>query len=179
MKFVAKIELLLIALWLGAACFFSLGVAPSAFAILPSRELAGGIVSRTLTILNFSGLIISIILLLSSFIPRGEAKSVWLWIQRGLFALVGIACAFGQIIIGYFIERLRWQMGRPIDELAVDDPLRVSFAWWHQTSVWVLVAAIVFALAAFFIVSRTPSRTGHAPKNDGMPDFDLPDELKM
>ena len=35
------VRLLLVAVWLGGAVFFSAAVAPSAFAVLPSRELAG------------------------------------------------------------------------------------------------------------------------------------------
>jgi hypothetical protein len=46
MNFIKDIRALLIALWLGAACFFSFAVAPSAFGVLPSRELAGSVVSR-------------------------------------------------------------------------------------------------------------------------------------
>ncbi len=65
MKFISDIRLLLIGLWLGAAVFF-IAVAQSAFAVLPSREMAGSVVSRTLLIINVSGLIIGLILLATS-----------------------------------------------------------------------------------------------------------------
>ena len=51
MKFLVNVRLLLVALWLGAAVFF-IAVAQSSFAVLPSRELAGSVVSRTLMVLN-------------------------------------------------------------------------------------------------------------------------------
>jgi hypothetical protein len=48
MNLLSDIRILLLGLWLGAACFFSFAVAPSAFGVLPSRELAGLVVNRTL-----------------------------------------------------------------------------------------------------------------------------------
>ena len=62
MKFFSDLRLLLLCLWLGAAVFF-IAVAESAFAVLPQHELAGAVVNRTLAILNYSGLIISVVLL--------------------------------------------------------------------------------------------------------------------
>jgi hypothetical protein len=179
MKFVAKIELILIALWLGAACFFSFGVAPSVFSVLPSRELAGSVVNRTLTIINFSGVVIGAILILMSFIPRNDAKKYWIWLQRFFLLMVTAACAAGQLIIGLYLEHLRKLIGRPIDELAANDPLRLQFNLWHQYSVWVLTAGMIAALIAFFVISRMPSGGGTISKSDPVIDFDLPEELKM
>ncbi len=179
MKFIAKIELLLIGLWLGAAVFFSFGVAPSAFTILPSRELAGGLVNRTLTIINFSGLAIGVLLLLTSFISRNDAKRIWVWLQRFLLLIVTAACGGGQLIIGLYLEHLRGMIGRPIDEIAVDDPLRIQFNLWHQYSVWILVTGMVAALLAFFIISRSAPKVNNSSSSKSIPDFELPDELKM
>ncbi len=181
MKIVSKIELLLIALWLGAACFFSLAVAPSVFAVLPSREWAGFVVNRTLTIINFSGLIISLILLAVSFIPRGEAKKVWAWIQRILLFIVALACGAGQLIIGLYLEYLRKSSEIPISKLPADNPIKMQFDMWHQYSVWVLIAGMIAALLAFFIMSRSNSSgsTAKKKKDDIMPEFNLPDDLKF
>lgn len=179
MKIIAKIELLILGLWLGAAVFFSFGVAPSAFAVLPSRELAGGIVNRTLTIVNFSGLIIGVILLLSSFIARNDAKAIWIWLQRALLLLFAGTCAAGQLIIGVYLEHIRSLIGKPIDELAASDPLRVQFNLWHQYSVWILVAGMVAALLAFFVISRKSQDSAKISNIGTIPDFELPDELKI
>ncbi len=177
MKFVAKIELFLVALWLGAACFFSFGVAPNLFSILPSSEMAGAVVNRTLSIVNFSGLVIGLTLILTSLIPRNDAKRFWIWLQRFLVFVMGAACGAGQLIIGIYLEHLRGLIGRPIDELAADDPLRIQFNLWHQYSVWILITAMVAALLAFFIISRSSPGSVKSPKS--IPDFELPDELKM
>ena len=48
MQLFGFIETLLLSLWLGAMVFFSFAVAPSAFAVLQSRHLAGLIVAGTL-----------------------------------------------------------------------------------------------------------------------------------
>ncbi len=153
MKFISDIRLLLIGLWLGAAVFF-IAVAQSAFAVLPSREMAGSVVSRTLLIINVSGLIIGLILLATSFYKRLDIKPIWLWTERVLLVIFTAACAVGQFVIGLWMSWIRAQIGRPIDEVAVDDPLRIQFNNLHQYSEWILMAAMVAALVLFFLIAR-------------------------
>ncbi len=153
MKFISDIRLLLVGLWLGAAIFF-VAVAQSAFAVLPSRELAGSVVSRTLMILNVGGLIIGLILLATSFFKRLDIKPLWLWTERILLVVFAAACAVGQFVIGLWMSWIRAQIGRPIDEVAVDDPLRIQFNNLHQYSEWVLMAAMFATLILFFLIAR-------------------------
>lgn len=49
---------------------------------------------------------------------------------------------------------VRAQMGKPIDEVAADDSLRIQFNNLHEYSVWVLMAGMAAALIAFFIISN-------------------------
>ena len=156
MKFFSDIRLLLVGLWLGAAIFF-IAVAQSAFAVLPSRELAGSVVSRTLLIVNVSGLIIGLILLATSFFKRLNIKPLWLWTERVLLVILTLACAVGQFVIGLWLSWIRVQIGRPIDEVAVDDPLKIQFNNLHQYSVWILMAAMAAALVLFFLIARKSS----------------------
>ncbi|NOT46608.1 MAG: DUF4149 domain-containing protein [Acidobacteria bacterium] len=158
MKFISDIRLLLLAIWLGAAIFF-IGVAQSSFAVLPTRELAGTVVGRTLTILNVSGLGIAVLLILTSLIVRKEANRFWLWVERFLMLIVAAACAVGQFVIAIWLQFTKAQMGgKPIDEVAADDPLRVQFNNLHLYSEWVLMTAMIAALLAFFIIAnRRPS----------------------
>ncbi|REJ77446.1 MAG: DUF4149 domain-containing protein [Acidobacteria bacterium] len=176
-KILPKIELLLLGVWLGAACFFSFGVAPSAFAVLPSNEIAGNLVNRTLMIINVAGIAIGVILILTSLIPRGDEKKVWIWLQRVLLVILAAGCAVGQFVIGFWLAYLRVQMKGPIDELAANDPLRVQFNQLHQYSVWVLVAAMVASLLAFFVVSRSGGKPAKSKTSDG--GFEMPDDLKF
>ena len=154
MKFVSDIRLLLLGLWLGAAVFF-IGVAQTAFSVLPQRELAGAVVNRTLSILNFSGLAIALLLLvLSAVVAKGSNKFL-LWTDRVLIVIVAVSCAVGQFVIGLWLAAIRAQMGgKPIDEFAADDPLRVQFNQLHEYSVWVLAAGMIAAFIAFFVIAN-------------------------
>jgi len=153
MKFLSDIRLLLMAIWLGAAVFF-IGVAQSAFAVVPEREIAGAVVGRSLMLLNVGGLAIGIILLLTSMVGSAKISSFWLWIERFLLLVVTVACALQQFVIGTWMLSLRVRMGGPIDQVAADDPLRMQFDKLHQYSEWVLLAGMIAALIAFFIVAR-------------------------
>ncbi len=165
MKFFSDIRLLLLAIWLGAAVFF-IGVAQSAFAVLPQRELAGAVVNRNLTILNFAGIGIAVILLLTSLVVTSKISKFWLWIERFLLLFLAAACAVGQFVIGFWLASVRAQIGRPIDEVAVDDPVRVQFNMLHEYSVWVLFAGMIAALIAFFIISNRKFSINPAEKPD-------------
>ena len=153
MSFIALGRTLLIGLWLGAACFFSFAVAPSVFAVLPSRELAGSVVNRTLLIVNYSGIIVGLILLASSYLSKQAVNRLSLRIEQGLLLLLTAACAFGQFVIGARLQSLRGQIGRPIDEVAADDPLRVAFNDLHGYSVTILIVAMIAALISFFLLA--------------------------
>ncbi len=166
MKFLSDFRALLIGLWLGAACFFSFAVAPSAFAVLPSREIAGSLVSRTLMIVNLSGLVIGLILLASSFIKRLDIKPFWLWTERFLLLILTLACAVGQFVIALWLSFIRAQIGKPIDEVAIDDPLRIQFNNLHQYSVWALAAGMIAALILFFLIARKPDKNLVVEKKD-------------
>lgn len=176
MKILSDFRLLLVGLWLGAACFFSFAVAPSVFAVLESREMAGSLVNRTLAIVNYSGLIIGVILLASSFISADATNRFWLWTERFLLLILTAACAVGQFVIALWLSVIRGQIGRPVDELALDDALRVQFNTWHQYSVWVLVGAMIAALLTFFIISR---KNFTNPKEKVSKDFDFQNEFKI
>ena len=153
MNFLVNVRLLLVALWLGAALFF-IAVAQSAFAVLPTREIAGSVVSRTLMILNLSGLILGSILLITSFVKQREINRFRVWGERFLLLILTAACAVGQFVIGLWLSFIRAQIGRPIDEVAMDDPLKIQFNNLHQYSVWVLMAGMIAALLAFFLMAH-------------------------
>jgi Domain of unknown function (DUF4149) len=156
MKIINNFRILLIAIWLGAAMFFSFSLAPSVFGLLPSREMAGAVVSANLTIVNFTGLIIGLIVFLSSFI---SSKGVVSWIERLLLLIFTIACAVGQFVISYQLASIRNQVGRPIEELSIDEPLRIAFDSLHQYSIWILATAMITALISFILISTATPKT--------------------
>ncbi len=177
MKILIRIQQLLVALWLGAAIFFSVGVAPAAFRVLPSGELAGAVVNQSLTLITVSGIIIGLLLFFLSFIPRKDSRKVWLWGERLFLLIFTGGCAAGQMIASFYLDGLRSRAGKPIQQLAVDDPIRVSFDLWHTYSVWALMTAMGAALIVYFVIAGSP-KTEKKKKNNDMPEFDLPDELK-
>ncbi len=158
-------RLLLTAFWLGAAVFFSVAVAPAAFGVLRDAQaanadgLAGAIVNKNLTIVNISGLIIGAVLILTSFVGTKSLSRVGVWTERILLFVLTAACAVGQFVIGAWIGILRLQMGKPIEEIGADDPLKIQFNALHKYSVWVLLAGIIAALLAFFVISLKSDTT--------------------
>ena len=156
MQFLSNIRILLVGLWLGAAVFF-VGTAQNAFAVLPTRELAGAVVSRNLLIVNISGIVIGLILLAASFVKPQNIKPVWRWTERLLIIVLTAACAVGQFVIALYLAYVKAQIGKPIDEAAADDPLKIQFDQLHQYSVWVLMAAMAAALILFFLIGRGKS----------------------
>lgn len=154
MKFFSDVRLLILAIWLGASVFF-IGVAASAFAVLSdNRELAGAVVNRSLAILEYGGMAIALVLILTSLVGGSNVNKFWLWVERFLLLLLGGACAAGQFVIGFWLTSIRSQIGRPIAEVAADDPLRIQFNTVHEYSVWVLYAAMGAAIIAFFIIAN-------------------------
>lgn len=175
MKFFSDLRLLLLSIWLGSAVFF-IGVAQSAFAVLPQRELAGAVVNRTLSILNYGGLAIAVVLILTSFLASKNFGRASIWIERFLLLLIAAACAIGQFVIGFWLAMLRGQMGKPVDEVAVDDPLRIQFNNLHNWSEWTLMAGMLAALIAFFLIANR--RAGAAAKTTNDP-YDFSREFKI
>ena len=157
---VGYVRVLLIALWLGAAVFFSAAVAPSAFAVLRSfhlehaNEIAGSIVTRTLSIINVGGFLVGLLLLASAFLFRRTAERR-LWRAEVISLLVIVAATgVGQWVIAARMLGLRAAMGRPVDEVAQSDPLRVAFNSLHGYSVGALSIGILAGALALFLIAR-------------------------
>jgi hypothetical protein len=154
------VRLLLIALWLGGAVFFSAAVATSAFGVLRERgiayanEAAGSIVTRTLSTLNTSGFLIALFLMATAFLyHRGVRRRAFLTEVVSLL-VVAIATGVGQWVIAARMLALRTAMGRPIDDVAAADPLRIAFSSLHGYSVMALGVAIIAAAVALLLIAR-------------------------
>ncbi|MCA1849558.1 MAG: DUF4149 domain-containing protein [Acidobacteria bacterium] len=158
-------RLMLLALWLGAAVFFGAVVAPNAFNVLRARnvpyanEAAGSIASRTVAVVNISGFLIALLLLASAFLFR-KARKVGAFIAETVaLALMVVATGVGQWVIAARMLALRAAMGRPIDDVAIDNPLRASFDSLHGYSVKALGLAMIAAVAALLLIARRGQRS--------------------
>ena len=137
----------LLAAWLGATIIVGAVVAPAAFAVLPTRTLAGALVGRVLPPLFWSGAGIGVI------------AAVVAWRSQRIPALVAAlaivaATTAAQIIVAPRIEAIRVSAGGPIDALPRDDARRITFGRLHGVSVALLGVAAIAAAATLLLTAR-------------------------
>lgn len=155
-----SVRFALLALWLGAAVFFSFAVAPAVFAVLRglnvpnANHAAGSIVTRTLSVVNLSGFLISLLLILSAFTLRRLRSRSAFYAEIISLAAIAIATGVGHWIINARLLALRLAMGRPIDEVALSDPLRAAFDSLHGYSVVVMSVGLLACLVALVLMAR-------------------------
>ena len=147
-------ETLLLAVWIGAALLFTVVVAPAAFAVLPTRTLAGALVGRVLPVIFYAGVVIGSLIVVLDIIGRTGA-----WGRSAAGAVSALACAVAQLVVGTRIDRLRAAIGGPLDALAGDDPRRVAFGRLHAVSVgWLGIAMVAAIVALTLAVRAVPPR---------------------
>jgi hypothetical protein len=135
-------------------------VAPGAFAVLPTRAMAGDMVGRVLPVV-FAGAII-VPAFVHWLVPSLRRSA--LAVAASTAAALSAAAALW--LVNPRIVALRATAVLPIDQLAPGDPRRVMFGVWHVVSVALLGLAMI-AVAALLVplaratVGRAPS-TGEA-----------------
>ena len=153
-QMLAFVEVLLLGLWLGAMGFFSFAVPQSGFAVLPSRELVGLLVTSTITKVEVLGMIVGpllIVLQLVKWRARGGAKSV----RVILIGLMVAAAALSHFWITPEMVTLRNAMGPALENGPVTDPLRIQFNQMHGYSVGSLMAGMIAGLITLFLTVRS------------------------
>jgi hypothetical protein len=153
----AFIEVLLIGAWLGSMMFFSFAVAPSAFAVLPTREMAGVMVTSTIGKIEALGLVIGALLLvmqLAAWRTRRASGAIKA-LRAGLLLLMIASAALSRFWISPQMVSLRAQMGGHIDDVATADPLRIQFNDLHQYSVGLMSAAMIGGLVVLSLTVRS------------------------
>ena len=147
-------RMFLVAFWLGAAVFFSFAVAPSAFAVLPTRELAGALVTRTLAVVNVGGFVLALVALLTMPLGRRAAGRGARAAEAASLVVLAAVTAVGQWVIAARLREMRAAMRGTIDALAPGDPARVAFNALHGYSVAALGVGMLAALVAFVLIAR-------------------------
>src|SRR5689334_2939423 len=94
----ATASVILLAAWLGAALLVAAVVAPAAFAVLPTRTLAGALVGRVLPVVFWSGMIVGL-----AVAALGWSMPNRLWRTGAALALV-VACGAAQLVVAPRIE---------------------------------------------------------------------------
>ena len=153
---VAGLEALLLTVWLGAMVFFSFAVAPTVFALLPTRELAGQVVNSLIAKLELLGLICGPLLLLSQLFvwPKRETEAKARVVRVILLALMTLLVAASRFWVSAKLHALRAQLNGPIDDLPVTDPLRVEFSALHGVSVSLMGATMLAGIVVILITVR-------------------------
>jgi ABC-type transport system involved in cytochrome bd biosynthesis fused ATPase/permease subunit len=153
-------RLILLACWFGASLFFAAVVAPAAFGVLRSfglpnaSEIAGGIVTRSLSVVNVAGFVIALLLLATAFVRRGTSSRLSFLFESGCLAVIALATGVGHWVIAARMRALRAAMELPIDQIAADDSRRIAFNNLHGYSVNALSLAMIAALVAMVLMAR-------------------------
>jgi hypothetical protein len=152
---ITNLRSLLVAMWLGAALFFSAVTAPGAFTVMRSyhlanaNEMAGAVVNRNLSAVNISGFVIGLLLLLTVFLPMRKGLSRAFILETLSLVVLVTATGLGQWVIGARLRALRVALATSIDQLSTTDPQRVAFNSLHAYSVRALGIAMIAALVTF------------------------------
>ena len=150
----APVSAVLLAAWVGATLYFSVVVTRAAFAVLPSRTMAGALVGQTLPVLFDSGMLIGAILIGAALLsPPGSPRTASL---AGGMA-IALLTALARFVILARIARLRLSMPAVIDSLPVDDPARRAFGQMHALSVGALGLAMLIGLIVAIVLVHSLS----------------------
>ena len=154
-------RLILLAAWFGAALFFSAVVAPAAFGVLRSfglpnaSEIAGSIVTRSLSVVNLAGFAIALLLLVTLILRRNHSSRLSFIVECISLGVIALATGAGHWFIAARMRALRAAMVLPIDQIAADDPNRIAFNNLHGYSVNALSLAMIAALVAMVLMARS------------------------
>lgn len=156
------VRLVAISLWLGAAIFFSVVVAPAVFGVTRSfdlsnaNEIAGTIVTRTLSVINVAGFFVGLAILLTFALRWPHRASLRVVVAICCLVVTTLATGVGHWVIAARMRALRVAMKFPIDQVPLDDPRHVAFQSLHGYSVTALGIAMIAALLAVILLSREP-----------------------
>lgn len=157
MSFIRFLMLLSLVVWVGGIIFFAFVLAPTVFkpGILPSHQLAGNVVNRSLSLLHGMAIVCGIVFAVTSMIncavTSGSAQPfalrhvlIYLMIILTLVSMFGVAAK---------MQVLRQQMGM-IDEVPPDDARRVEFNRLHVWSTRLEGSVLLLGLALLFLTAR-------------------------
>ena len=137
----------LLAAWTAIAVFIAAVLAPAAFAVLPTRALAGAVVGRTLPVLLAMGMLVGVVVaLLNRSMDAGR------WVTGGAGVLVVVCIA--ALLVERALRTMLVAIGAPMDSLAASDVRRVAFGRLHGVSILLLGLGVLAACVAFMAIAR-------------------------
>lgn len=145
-------SIVLLAAWLGAAGVVAAVVAPAAFAVLPSRTLAGALVGRVLPVVFWSGMTVGLAVAALAAVGGRPVSRL-----AAAIALV-LCCAAAQLVVAPRIAAVRAAAGGVVESLDASDPRRRAFGRLHAISVAWMGAGGLAAVAALALLVRSTAR---------------------
>jgi uncharacterized membrane protein len=144
--------------WVGSIFYFSAAVAPGAFRVLPSQDLAGLLVEFTLRRLHTLGVVAALVFLFASAVlavsANNSGRSLILP-SVGVAAMLVLTVVSQQVVIRRMMN-LRREMVSVV-ATPVDNPLRVEFDRLHRVSVQLEGATLLIGFAVLYLtVSSKP-----------------------
>jgi len=155
MSFLRYLMVLALIVWLGGLIFFAFAVAPAAFAVLPSRHLAGNVVGRSIAILHWMGIISGFIFLGSSvFYSQLTRGTPHLFAARNIIIVIMLMLTLiSQFGIIPRMDTVRASLGE-IDSVPPDNPARVQFDALHVWSTRVEGGVLLLGLLAAYLTTN-------------------------
>jgi len=148
------LKFLALALWIGSIFFFAAVVAPTLFSVLPTRNLAGIVVSHSLSSLHWIGIVCGLVFLICSVLLALIEGGPTPFHRRDLLLVVMLLITLGT---HFGIERrmnsLKAEMG-VIDTISQDDSRRVQFNRLHKWSTKLEGSVFLFGIVLLFLEVR-------------------------
>ena len=149
-------EFLCLSLWLGGDVFLSFVVAPGAFAVLGSRDLAGTMVGYALARLHILGIVFGLLFFLFRLL-RSRSFAAFTS-PAALAVLLMLALTAGsQFAVSRRLAALRTEMGS-VDRTPLENPFRVEFDRLHKISVRLEGGVLLAGLTALYFLTREVSQ---------------------
>jgi hypothetical protein len=152
---VLVLHLAALALAVGPALFFGAVVAPTAFRVLPTRDLAAALVSPVLSGTCLLAEVAFAILFATSWWLTREGVPR---LARSLLTRLPVAGFFAALVIGQLLippmDRIRREAPGLIDNLPAADPSRLLLERYHRLSTGFFGALVVAALAMLVLTAR-------------------------
>lgn len=147
--------LLSLVVWIGGIVFFAFVVAPTVFSVLPTHDLAGKVVNRSLTALHWMGVFSGIVYLIASLIYSRSASGYAqpLAPRHVLVAVMILLTLISMFAVASKMNVLRADMGI-IDNVSPSDPRRVEFNQLHRWSTRLEVGVLAMGMAVLYLTGK-------------------------
>jgi len=158
MSFLRFLMLLSLVVWLGGLIFLAFVEAPIVFSpgLLPTRQMAGSIVGRSLDLLHYVAIVSGIVFLIASMLysRRATGNARPLAAQHLLIVLMLLLTVISQFAVSPKMHAIRAEVG-VIDNVPQNDPLRREFNRLHVWSEKFEEAVLLLGLVALFTTAQS------------------------